>query len=170
MRRTTRLRGGYRSALARSMLEAGDGGITQKEDAVSVAAGRAQTDELTRQPRVSWRVDAVTMLLGTWLLVGLVVDGWAHNNLQALETFFTPWHALFYSGFLATAGWTLAVAARGHQPGRPGLEGRAPSKSPFVPFVRGPRHQPASHGGVDPRLEGRFRRQGYSDICRIPRL
>ena len=93
---------------------------------MSVAAGRAQTDELRPQPRVSWRVDAVTMLLGTWLLVGLVVDGWAHSNLQALETFFTPWHALFYSGFVATAGWTLAVAARAHQPGRPGLEGFPP--------------------------------------------
>jgi hypothetical protein len=25
-------------------------------------------------------------------------------------------------------------------------------------------------GGVDPRSEGRFRRQAYSDICCIPRL
>jgi hypothetical protein len=61
------------------------------------------------------------MLLGTWLLVGLVVDGWAHNNLQAMETFLTPWHALFYSGFVATAGWVLATAARARQPERSGL-------------------------------------------------
>ena len=27
----------------------------------------------------------------------LFVDGWAHNNLDQIETFFTPWHALFYS-------------------------------------------------------------------------
>jgi len=66
-------------------------------------------------------VDAVTMLLGTWLLVGLVVDGWAHNNLQALETFFTPWHAVFYSGFVATAGWVLATATRARQPEPSGL-------------------------------------------------
>jgi hypothetical protein len=32
------------------------------------------------------------------------VDGWAHHQLDsALETFFTPWHALFYSGVLVTA-------------------------------------------------------------------
>jgi hypothetical protein len=50
-----------------------------------------------------------------------VVDGWAHNNLQALETFFTPWHALFYSGFVATAGWVVATATRARQPERSGL-------------------------------------------------
>jgi hypothetical protein len=32
------------------------------------------------------------------------VDGWAHNH-QKPESFFTPWHALLYSGFLATAAW-----------------------------------------------------------------
>jgi hypothetical protein len=78
-------------------------------------------DTLNGLPRASWRVDAVTMLLGTWLLVGLVVDGWAHNNLQALETFFTPWHALFYTGFAATAGLVLATAARARRPERSGL-------------------------------------------------
>jgi hypothetical protein len=84
-------------------------------------AGRASgthADQPIRQRRVSWRVDAVTMLLGTWLLVGLVVDGWAHNNLQALETFFTPWHGVFYSGFVATAGWVLATVARLRRAGR----------------------------------------------------
>jgi hypothetical protein len=65
------------------------------------------------------------MLLGTWLLVGLVVDGWAHTNLQALETFFTPWHALFYSGFVATAGWVLATA-RARPAGRSGLAAYPP--------------------------------------------
>jgi hypothetical protein len=40
----------------------------------------------------------------TWLIVGLFVDGWAHNNDKP-ESFFTPWHGLFYSGFAATALW-----------------------------------------------------------------
>lgn len=35
---------------------------------------------------------------------GLFLDGWAHNHLDsALETFFTPWHAVFYTGYLMTA-------------------------------------------------------------------
>lgn len=58
------------------------------------------------------------MLLGSWLLIGLFIDGWAHNNLDAsLETFFTPWHGVFYSGFTACAGWlswvSFGPAARG---------------------------------------------------------
>jgi hypothetical protein len=50
--------------------------------------------------------DLVTALLGAWLIAGLFVDGWAHNTQPGLETFFTPWHALFYSGFAAVAAWT----------------------------------------------------------------
>ncbi len=62
--------------------------------------------------RLSRRSELVTMLCGTWLMIGLFVDGWAHSNLTALETFFTPWHALFYSGFTATAAWVAWQAFR----------------------------------------------------------
>ena len=49
---------------------------------------------------------------------GLYLDGWAHNHLSTtLESFLTPWHAAFYSGFMAVAGVTagalLANRARG---------------------------------------------------------
>jgi hypothetical protein len=54
---------------------------------------------------MGWRGDLVTGLLAAWLIVGLFVDGWAHNTRPLLETFFTPWHAVFYSGFAALAGW-----------------------------------------------------------------
>jgi hypothetical protein len=54
---------------------------------------------------LGWRDHLLTMLFGTWLMVGLFVDGWAHTNLEELESFFTPWHALFYSGFGATVAW-----------------------------------------------------------------
>jgi hypothetical protein len=51
------------------------------------------------------------ILLAIWFLGGLYLDGWAHNNLaSSLESFFTPWHAVFYSGFLAVAsyhGWLM---------------------------------------------------------------
>jgi hypothetical protein len=49
--------------------------------------------------------DALSLFTGLWLLAGTYVDGWAHNNLAHLETFFTPWHAILYSGFAASAGW-----------------------------------------------------------------
>lgn len=64
----------------------------------------------------------VTVALGWWLMVGLFVDGWAHNNLgESLETFFTPWHALFYSGFAAVSGWTLWLTWQGMKRGRRGV-------------------------------------------------
>ena len=57
--------------------------------------------------------DLVTVVLSAWLIGGLFVDGWAHNTRAELETFFTPWHAVFYSGFAASALWIWwAVVAR----------------------------------------------------------
>lgn len=45
------------------------------------------------------------MLAGLWLILGLFSDGWAHHNIPDLETFFTPWHGVLYSGFAASALW-----------------------------------------------------------------
>ncbi|UKA76108.1 hypothetical protein [Arthrobacter sp. FW306-07-I] len=61
--------------------------------------------------------DAITLAAGVWLLIGTYVDGWAHNNLRNLETFFTPWHAILYSGFAACAVWIASLTWRRHAPG-----------------------------------------------------
>jgi hypothetical protein len=66
----------------------------------------------TPRPSATYRTNLVTVLLGGWFTVGLLLDAWAHNNVPRLETFFTPWHAVFYSGFAATGGW-IAWTARG---------------------------------------------------------
>ena len=50
---------------------------------------------------------AVTIWIGTWVVLGVFVDGWAHFNRPGLETFFTPWHALLYTGAAALFGWLL---------------------------------------------------------------
>ena len=55
--------------------------------------------------RMNWAEDLVTLVLTAWLIGGLFLDGWAHNTRPQLETFFTPWHAVFYSGFAAIAAW-----------------------------------------------------------------
>ncbi|MBD2869925.1 hypothetical protein [Paenibacillus arenilitoris] len=52
----------------------------------------------------------VTILLGTWLVLGIFIDGYAHNH-GVVETFFSPWHAILYSGFLACAAWISALIA-----------------------------------------------------------
>lgn len=76
-------------------------------------------------PRPAGRVRAtpaqnfMTLLVGWWLMIGIFVDGWAHATYgAALETFFTPWHAIFYSGYLVTALWIVTLVWRGRQGGR----------------------------------------------------
>lgn len=44
--------------------------------------------------------DGWLVFLGAWLLSGVYLDGWAHTHIE-VETFFSPWHAILYSGYLA---------------------------------------------------------------------
>ncbi|WP_447006854.1 hypothetical protein ACRAKI_10460 [Saccharothrix isguenensis] len=69
------------------------------------------------RPRADHRTDLITILLGTWFSAGLFLDAWAHSNVPELESFFTPWHAVFYSGFAATGAWILWVLWRNYRPG-----------------------------------------------------
>ncbi len=66
---------------------------------------RATTCE---SPLSSVRFDWLMALVSIWWMGGLFVDAWAHSNVPQLETFFTPWHAVLYSGFLAVAA-TLVI-------------------------------------------------------------
>jgi hypothetical protein len=75
------------------------------------------------RPVATFRTNLVTALLSTWFTVGLFLDVWAHNNVPELETFFTPWHAVFYSGFAATAAWIGWTARGALRPDRPRVEG-----------------------------------------------
>jgi hypothetical protein len=49
------------------------------------------------------RFDVIFVVLSAWLLGGLAIDGWAHTHGKVDTSFFTPWHAIFYSGFMAVA-------------------------------------------------------------------
>jgi hypothetical protein len=51
------------------------------------------------------------------MLGGLFVDGWAHRNNKP-ETFFSPWHGILYSGFLASAVLLLRVIRKHQAPGQ----------------------------------------------------
>ncbi len=64
------------------------------------------------------------MIFALWTLGGLLVDAYFHSTDPGLESFWTPWHALFYSGFTATAAWLgwVAVKRMGPSSGR-GLDG-----------------------------------------------
>ncbi len=56
-------------------------------------------DALSQPHIMGW----LMMPTGMWFLAGLYLDGWAHNHGKVDNTFFTPWHAVFYSGFGAVA-------------------------------------------------------------------
>src|SRR5689334_9215768 len=61
----------------------------------------ATAEQITR--RGSFRVDRIMVVLMAWLLVGAYLDSWAHAHLSGLESFFTPWHAVLYTGYFALA-------------------------------------------------------------------
>jgi hypothetical protein len=69
------------------------------------------------RPRAGWGDDLAAALLGTWVLGGLFLDGWAHVNQPGLETFFSPWHGVFYLGFGVSTVVLARLVAR-HQRGR----------------------------------------------------
>jgi hypothetical protein len=54
------------------------------------------------------RLDLTASMLAFWIIAGLFMDGFAHHNLpEPPESFFTPWHAVLYSGFAALAGFLI---------------------------------------------------------------
>ena len=50
--------------------------------------------------REEWAV----AVFGTWMITGLFLDGWSHGANKP-ETFFSPWHGILYSGFVAAVIW-----------------------------------------------------------------
>ncbi|GAC1367771.1 MAG: hypothetical protein PVS3B1_36940 [Ktedonobacteraceae bacterium] len=62
-----------------------------------------QSSLLSSSQLIHGRAFDVAMIAACgWLIIGGFLDAWAHNHIP-LETFFTPWHVVLYSGFLAVA-------------------------------------------------------------------
>src|SRR6478672_7437716 len=73
--------------------------------------------EQTRQSGIfDW---VMVGLLGVFL-AGLILDGWAHAHGKVDGTFFTPWHAVFYSGFALVAGALGGVLVLNYRRGTAG--------------------------------------------------
>jgi hypothetical protein len=80
----------------------------------------------THTARTTPGEDLITIAVSLWMVVGLLVDAYKHSTDPQLETFWTPWHAIFYSGFLATAAWLLLITVRRQVPGRRFLDWAPP--------------------------------------------
>lgn len=76
--------------------------------------GRTNTHIQKKTALNIWGNDKVFVILCAWFIAGVFVDGWAHNHLTQLETFFTPWHALLYSGMMALAGYLVLTMFYNH--------------------------------------------------------
>jgi hypothetical protein len=66
------------------------------------------------RPQVAVWEDGVTMFLAAFALFALFMDGWRHNNMTGIDTFWSLAHILMYSGILALGAWIAIVLAR-HQ-------------------------------------------------------
>lgn len=60
----------------------------------------------------------VLVVASAWLVIGLQLDAYAHATTPQLETFWTPWHGVLYSG-IAASGFTLLWIMRSRLPGIP---------------------------------------------------
>ncbi len=58
------------------------------------------------------RFDWTFTALSLWFMVGLFLDGWAHTHSRADVTFFTPWHAVLYSGHFAATAYLFIAFVR----------------------------------------------------------
>jgi hypothetical protein len=77
-----------------------------------------QQKPLDDTPQGNLRFDGLIAILSLWLVLGMMLDGWAHNSLDTIETFFTPWHAVLYSGLgvnaIALVGTWLVNQRKGY--------------------------------------------------------
>jgi hypothetical protein len=73
---------------------------------ISPRASDIQGQRVSAHPWFEWAV----AFFATWFVVGLYLDGWAHIH-DLPDTFFTPWHAIIYSGVLGAA---LVLAGSGY--------------------------------------------------------
>jgi hypothetical protein len=63
------------------------------------------------------RFDWFNILTCFWLISGLLVDGWAHTHGRVDNTFFTPWHGVFYTGYLAVFFGVMGAFTINHRRG-----------------------------------------------------
>jgi hypothetical protein len=68
--------------------------------------------------QASIRFDWTMTILAAVFLGGLYLDGWAHTHGRVDDTFFTPWHAVLYGGWLACTAFLIGAWTRGRAWGR----------------------------------------------------
>src|SRR4051794_5938888 len=83
------------------------------------------------RPGQSLRFDLACAALSFWLIGGIYLDGWAHNH-HRVESFFTPWHGVLYSGFFALFAFLLAAVTLARRAGYPWRRSLPPAYRPSL--------------------------------------
>jgi hypothetical protein len=84
----------------------------------SISTAHAPFPETKRPPdRLS--DDWIMVILCCWFLGGIYLDSWAHYNITLIESFFTLWHAVLYSGFLSIVTFLVILSIKNRRRGCP---------------------------------------------------
>src|SRR5690242_11280440 len=94
---------------------------------VEMDAGVASVEKVTKESQVAGNVrfDWIMIAVSTWLVTGLYTDAWAHNHFP-IDNFFTPWHAILYSGLIAIAIFLVGTFFRNRLRGYTTLQAMPP--------------------------------------------
>jgi len=92
--------------------------VETSDTTMTVPGGPSALGRLSR-PTHSIRLDWGMALLSAVFVGGLFLDGWAHTHGRVDQSFFTPWHAVFYAGYAATASVLVVSLLRNRAQGYP---------------------------------------------------
>jgi hypothetical protein len=79
--------------------------VTAERSALHSAAAGPAAGATAAAGAADWTLAA----LCCWVVGGGYLDIWAHSHLRLFESFLTPWHAVLYSGMVATAAYLLLL-------------------------------------------------------------
>ncbi len=84
----------------------------------SLSTTRAAQPTMSESAHVaSRRFDWIMAALAAYFVGGLFLDGWAHTHGKVDQSFFTPWHAVLYSGQILMVIVLVGVLVRNVQRG-----------------------------------------------------
>jgi len=84
---------------------------------VTQTPARPGTPAAARPPLAQGAFDRVTCFCAGWFLLGLFADGWSHYH-DVRESFFTPYHAVLYTGFFSNVAVVAYLLWRARTSGR----------------------------------------------------
>ena len=91
-------------SVTKDTIERAFGAQAQASPTVTAHASGGDSQAPAAQQKISGlSFDWLVMTLSAVFVGGLYLDGWAHNHGRVDQSFFTPWHAFFYSGYLLVA-------------------------------------------------------------------